>query len=42
MFTRDLPEIDKVVKVKKDRSFKFSLSMRSNDVVLVTLEKISQ
>jgi xylan 1,4-beta-xylosidase len=38
--TRDLPEADRVVRVGKSGSCKFSLSMRSNDVALVTLERI--
>lgn len=40
--TRDLPEIDRVVKVGKKGSYKFSLPMRSNDVVLVTVEKVTE
>lgn len=38
--TRDLPEADRVVKVGRDGSYKFSLPMRTNDIVLVTLERI--
>jgi xylan 1,4-beta-xylosidase len=40
--TRDVPESDRIVKVGKSGSYEFSLSMRSNDVVLVTLERISE
>ena len=42
LVTRDLPEIDRVVRVGKKRSFAFSLPMRSNDVVLFTLEKVKR
>jgi xylan 1,4-beta-xylosidase len=38
--TRDVPEVDRVVEVGKSGSYTFSLPMRSNDVVLVTLEQI--
>jgi xylan 1,4-beta-xylosidase len=38
--TRDLPEINRVVKVGQKGSYTFSLPMRSNDVVLVTVEKV--
>lgn len=38
--TRDFREIHRVTKVGKKGSFTFSLPMRSNDVVLLTLEKI--
>jgi len=37
--TRDLPEIDRVVPVVDSGSYTFSLPMRSNDVVLVRLQK---
>lgn len=37
--TRDVPEVDRVVEVGKSGSYTFSLPMRSNDVVLVTLER---
>ena len=40
--TRDLPEINRVVKVGKKGSYTFSLPMRSNDVVLLTLEKVTK
>jgi xylan 1,4-beta-xylosidase len=40
--TRDLPETDRVVRIGKDGSYKLLLSMRSNDVVLVSLESISK
>jgi xylan 1,4-beta-xylosidase len=37
--TSDAPEIDRIVEVGKNGSCEVSLGMRSNDVVLVTLEK---
>ena len=40
--TRDLPEVNRVIRVGQDGSCEFSVPMRSNDVVLVTLEKINQ
>jgi xylan 1,4-beta-xylosidase len=40
LLTRDLPEIDRVVRVAEGGSQTFSIPMRSNDVVLVTLERI--
>jgi xylan 1,4-beta-xylosidase len=40
--TRDLSQIDRVVQVGKKGSYGFSLPMRSNDVVLVTLERIKK
>jgi xylan 1,4-beta-xylosidase len=40
--TRDLPEIDRVVRVGKKRSYAFSLTMQSNDIVLVTLERLKK
>jgi xylan 1,4-beta-xylosidase len=40
--TRDLPETDRVVKVAKSGYCEFSLTMHSNDVVLVTLERVGQ
>jgi xylan 1,4-beta-xylosidase len=40
--TRDLPETDRVVKVVKSGYCEFSLTMHSNDVVLVTLERVGQ
>ena len=40
--TRDLPESDRTVKVGKSGSYDFSVPMRSNDIVLVTFEKISE
>ena len=42
LLTRDLPEIDRVVRVGKKGSYAFSLPMHSNDVVLVTLEKVKK
>ncbi len=39
LLTRDLPEVDRYVHIGKDGSYSMSLPMRSNDVVLVTLEK---
>src|SRR6266496_4136494 len=40
--TRDLPEADRVIRIGESGSYNFSLPMRSNDVVLVTLERIKQ
>ena len=40
--TRDLPETDRVVHASKAGSYNFSLPMHSNDVVLVTLERIQK
>ena len=40
--TRDLPEIDRAVSVGDSGSYAFSLPMSSNDVVLVTLERIKK
>jgi xylan 1,4-beta-xylosidase len=40
LLTRDLSEIDRVVGIGKKGSYALSLPMRSNDVVLVTLERI--
>jgi xylan 1,4-beta-xylosidase len=40
--TRDLPEIDRAIKVAKSGSYEFSLAMHSNDVVLVKLERAEQ
>ncbi len=42
MLTRDLPETDRVVRVRERGSYKLSLPMRSNDVVLVTLERMEE
>jgi xylan 1,4-beta-xylosidase len=39
LLTRDLPEIDRVVRVRKRGSCAFSLPMRTNDVVLFMVEK---
>ena len=36
--TQDRPEADRVVKVGKDGKLQWKLPMRSNDIVLVTLE----
>lgn len=41
MLTRDLPETDCVVRVERGGSYSFSLTMHSNDVVLVMMETIS-
>jgi xylan 1,4-beta-xylosidase len=41
LVTRDLPETDRVVQVGKDGIYSCLLPMRSNDVVLVTLEKVN-
>lgn len=38
-FTQDLPETDKVVRSGSKGTLGFSLSMRSNDIVLVTVER---
>jgi xylan 1,4-beta-xylosidase len=40
--TRDLPEADRVIQVGNSGSCGFSLPMRGNDVVLVTLERIGK
>jgi xylan 1,4-beta-xylosidase len=37
--TRDQPEVDELVKVGKDGKLNWKLPMRSNDIVLVTLER---
>ncbi|MGD1079895.1 MAG: beta-xylosidase [Candidatus Sulfotelmatobacter sp.] len=42
LLTCDLPEIDRVVRVGKKGSYEFSLPMRSNDVLLVMLEKVKK
>jgi len=42
LLTRDLPEIDRAVRVGNSGSYAFSLPMRSNDVVLVTLERVKK
>jgi xylan 1,4-beta-xylosidase len=39
--TRDLPERDKVVIVPKSGLLKIDLPMRTNDVVLVRLERVA-
>ena len=39
--TRDVPERDKVVTVPKSGLFRLDLPMRTNDVVLVRLERIA-
>jgi xylan 1,4-beta-xylosidase len=36
--TQDRPETEELVKVGKDGKLKWTLPMRSNDIVLVTLE----
>lgn len=40
--TRDLPEIDGAVHVGNNGPYAFSLPMRSNDVVLVMLQKVKK
>ena len=40
--TRDLPETDRVLEIGRDGSYEFSVPMHSNDVVLVTLEKLGK
>jgi xylan 1,4-beta-xylosidase len=42
LLTRDLPEIDRVVRAGNSGSYAFSLRMRSNDVVLVTFGKVKK
>ena len=42
LLTRDLPEVDRVVRVVKEGSYEFSLPMRSNDVVLVMVKKVKK
>jgi xylan 1,4-beta-xylosidase len=42
LLTCDLPEINRVIKVGKKGSYTFALPMRSNDVVLVTVEKVTK
>jgi xylan 1,4-beta-xylosidase len=42
LLTRDLAEIDRLVQVGNSGSYAFSLPMRSNDVVLITLEKVKK
>jgi len=42
LLTRDLAEIDRVVKVGKRGTYVFSLPMRSNDVVLVIVERVKK
>jgi xylan 1,4-beta-xylosidase len=42
LLTRDLPEIDRIVQIGKDGFYSFLLRMSSNDVVLVTLERIEK
>ncbi len=40
--TRDLPEIDRAVHAGNNGSYAFSLPMRSNDIVLVMLQKVKK
>lgn len=40
--TRDVPEMDRIVRVGNSGAYDFSLPMHSNDVVLVTLEKVDK
>jgi len=40
--TRDIPETDRVTQVGTNGTFEFSVPMHSNDVVLVTLEKLAK
>jgi xylan 1,4-beta-xylosidase len=40
--TRDVPETDRVTQVGTNGIYEFSLPMHSNDVVLVTLERVGQ
>jgi len=40
--TRELPEIDRVVRVDGDGLWKLSLPTRSNDIVLVRFESLGK
>jgi xylan 1,4-beta-xylosidase len=40
--TRDIPETDRVTQVGTNGAFELSVPMHSNDVVLVTLEKLAK
>jgi xylan 1,4-beta-xylosidase len=40
--TRDVPETNRVVRVGTSGSYELSVPMHSNDVVLVTLEKLGK
>jgi len=40
--TRDIPETDRVTQVGTNGAFEFSVPMHSNDVVLITLEKLGK
>ena len=42
MLTRDVPELDRVVAVGKSGACKLSLSIRSNDVVLLILDRVEK
>jgi xylan 1,4-beta-xylosidase len=42
MLTLDLPETDRLIQVGSEGSFELSLPMRSNDIVLLTLDRIKQ
>jgi len=42
VLTRDLPEIDRVIRAGKKGYYELSVPMRSNDVVLVMLERIKK
>ncbi len=38
--TRDLPEIDRVIRIGKDGRYSLTLPMRNNDVILTTIEPL--
>ncbi len=40
--TRDLPQQDRVVKIKGAGTFSFGVPMQRNDIVLITLEKLAK
>lgn len=42
MLTLDLPETDRVIQIGDSGAYEFSVPMRSNDIVLVTLAKIKE
>ena len=40
--TRDLPEVDRIVHVRNNGAYHFSIPMHTNDVVLVTIEQLGK
>jgi len=40
--TRDLPEVDRVVRVGNSGFYNFSLPMHTNDIILVTLGRVGK